>query len=130
MALKKPDGLIGMVLDHIGTYGKGEPVAPEEGSTGFSEAARCYMCIRLVLEVNTSSKAAAQWLDDILNAEDVELMVRWLKEASRTAALGKATEKARFLGVARRRGSYERTESQAHTLEQLKGVYKNKKATR
>ena len=71
-------------------------------------------------------------MDELLSADDVDLMVRWLKEASRTAVLGKATEKGRglFMGVARRRGSYERTESQQNTIDELRGVYKTKKAGR
>ena len=86
------------------------------------------MCIRLILEINASSEAAAAWLDAHLSAEEVEQMVRWLKEASRTPALGRAVERGRFLGVARRRGAYERTELQQNTIEQLKGIHNRKKA--
>ena len=72
---------------------------------------------------------AAEWLEDVIALEEVDSIVRWLKDASRTAALGRAVEKSRFLGVPRRRGTctYERTESQQNMLEQLRALQRAKK---
>ena len=58
-------------------------------------------------------------------------MVRWLKEASRTPALGKAAEKGRLFGLPKVRGpgakgGYERTTSQQWSLESLKSLQKSK----
>jgi len=136
LALDRPHGIIGFVLAFISS--PNATAAPAEGHTmgagggaALSEAARCYACIRLLLEVNASSEEAAKWLDGALSAEEVEAMVRWLKEASRTAALGRAVERARFLGVARRRpvSAFERTESQQLTLESLRGIHRRKART-
>ena len=56
MALQRPHGLIGIVLEHIGGAAVNSS-ADDSTSAIFSEAARCYLCIRMVLEIKTSSKA-------------------------------------------------------------------------
>ena len=61
-----------------------------------SDASRCYMVIRFVLELNQADGGAAGWIDArARRPEDVDAMVVWLKPASRTPALGKAAEKGR-----------------------------------
>ena len=65
-----------------------------------------------------------------LTGDDVDVMLRWLKEASRTPALGRALEKRSFLGVPRRRGGYERTEQMQTTLEQLRELQRTYRASR
>ena len=47
------------------------------------DASRCYMVIRLVLELNQADGGAAGWIDAELRPEDVDAMVAWLKAASR-----------------------------------------------
>ena len=94
----------------------------EEDRTPWTESTRCYLCITTLLEVHTMSTESGAWLEDSLGVDEVELMLRWLKDASRTAALGKQVEsRARLLGL-RRRGGWERTESQQTTLEQLRSL--------
>lgn len=56
----------------------------------------------------------------------METLVKWLKLASGTSLLGKAVEKARFLGV-RRKGSVERTSSQKIALETLQEMAADKR---
>ena len=84
------------------------------------------MCIRdsitAVLEINSSCRGASEWLDGALSAEDVDAMVKWLKEASKTAALGRSVEKARLFGASRKKAGFERTESQQLAIETLKGL--------
>jgi len=138
MVLKRPAGLIGLVLELVNASPPERGRAAEAGENGvreadggdrsregcaFSESARCYLCMRVLLSL-TEEPRIAQWLDDVLLAEELDIMVRWLRDASRTAALGRAVERGRFLGLARRRGGFERTESQQNTLEQLKGLQK------
>ena len=139
MTLKRPAGLIGLVLELVNASpperGRSAEASENgareadggdrmrEGAGAFNESARCYLCMRVLLNL-TEEPRIAQWLDDVLVAEEIDVMVRWLRDASRTAALGRAVEKARFLGLARRRGGFERTESQQNTLEQLKGLQK------
>ena len=100
-------------------------------SSCLSEAARCFLAICTLLDLNGSSKAAADCLERAASAEEVDAMVRWLKEASRSAALGRAVERARWMGVPRRRpfAAYERTESQQLVLESLRGMLRKKART-
>ena len=44
---------------------------------------------------SAAEAAVAQWLDEELTADEVDAMVKWLREASRTALLGKSVEKGR-----------------------------------
>ena len=88
---------------------------------------RCYLCIRLLLEVNAASPQASGWHDDSLTAGDVDAMMRWLKDASRTAALGQEKPAAR-LSFLRRRSGYERTESQQQILKSLGALKKRQGA--
>ena len=96
-----------------------------------SNASRCYMVIRLVLELNQADGGAAGWIDAELRPEDVDAMVVWLKAASRTPALGKAAEKGRLFGIPKVRaggkGAYERTTSQQWSLESLKALKEAKR---
>ena len=96
-----------------------------------SDASRCYMVIRLVLELNQADGGAAGWIDAELRPEDVDAMVVWLKAASRTPALGKAAEKGRLFGIPKVRaggkGAYERTTSQQWSLESLKALKEAKR---
>ena len=92
------------------------------GAAAFAPAARCYMCINAVLDINASCRGASEWLDGALSAEDVDAMVKWLKEASKTAALGRSVEKARLFGASRKKAGFERTESQQVAIESLKGL--------
>ena len=130
MALKRQEGgLIGLAIELMQATPPDAP-RPAEEATGaateraapWNESTRCYLCITTLLEVHASSAVAAAWLEDVLVGEEVDAMLRWLKEASRTAALGRAVERARLLGVVRRGGRYERTESQQTALEQLRGL--------
>ena len=75
-----------------------------------------------VLETNSSCRGASEWLDGALSAEDVDAMVKWLKEASKTAALGRSVEKARLFSASRKKVGFERTESQQLAIETLKGL--------
>ena len=94
----------------------------------WNESARCYLCIRLLLEVNAATPTLAVWSDDSLTAVQVDAMVRWLKDASRTAALGQEKPAARLLGVKLgRRSGYERTDAAAAMLKGLEDVRKNLK---
>ena len=98
-------------------------------SAGFSESSRCYLSIRTLLELWREHPHASQWLSDALDAEELEMMMGWLKAASKTAALGRAVEKApgvwNKVGLARRRSTtYERTEAQEDDLAHLKAICK------
>ena len=59
--------------------------------------------------------------EELAAADEVEAMLRWLKEASRSPALGRAVERARLLGI-RRGGRYERTEGGERKLGQLRAL--------
>ena len=141
MALRRPHGLIGLIsellktpptdlgsqkpIDTVGDAGGGE--SSRSAATPFTESMRCYLCIRLLLEVNAASPQASVWHDDSLTAGDVDAMMRWLKDASRTAALGQEKPAAR-LSFLRRRSGYERTESQQQILKSLGALKKRQGA--
>ena len=76
-----------------------------------------------------AERAVAQWIDDNLSAEEVDAMVRWLREASRTALLGRSVEKARktsLMGFSKK-NLFERTSSQKIALEALQDLQQEKK---
>jgi len=133
-ALKRPHGLLGLIADlshaNPATDRAADSADGERSGSGekapFSESARCFMCIRLLLELHAQAPHAAVWGDDSLCASDIDAMVRWLRDASRTAALGQERPAARLLGVVRRRGGYERTESQQQMLKALTALKKRR----
>mmetsp|Transcript_10578 Transcript_10578/g.31258 ORF Transcript_10578/g.31258 Transcript_10578/m.31258 type:complete len:242 (+) Transcript_10578:428-1153(+) len=138
-ALQRPHGLIGYVVDFIASpsalssAGSAEPPAAGAGAgapkqAGFSAAARCYLVIRLLLEVLGSSATAAAWLDAALSVAEVEAMAKWLKAASNSSMLGRSVGRARLLSFSRRR-PYERSTSQQGTLDDLKGFRNLKRKT-
>ena len=86
------------------------------------------MCLRVLLDLSAASTQIAQWLEDVLSAEEIETALKWLKEATRSPALGKVVERSRFLGVARRRAGYERTDEQQAALDQLKAIQRARKS--
>ena len=145
MAIERPHGLVSLVLELMETSTQdGNPNQIEEltpssisassGGTGsspvalgFNQASRCYMCVRAILELGAMSSEMNQWLEDVLLVEEIDAMGRWLKDISRTAALGRQVERSRFLGVARRRSTFERTEEQQTTIDQLRGLLRSKR---
>ena len=154
MAIRRPHGLLGLLLELIaatppekadeqlpsppppqsggggGGFGGGSGASGGSGSggSGFSDWARCYMCLRVLLDLSAASTQIAQWLEDVLSAEEIETALKWLKEATRSPALGKVVERSRFLGVARRRAGYERTDEQQAALDQLKAIQRARKS--
>jgi hypothetical protein len=128
-------GLVGIALELLQATppdGSGSAVAAAEDSGGTSaaaaapplwtECARVYLCITTLLDVHGSGERAGGWTEELLvGGDDVEAMLRWLKEASRSPALGRSVERARLLGI-RRGGRYERTEGGERSLEQLRAL--------
>lgn len=146
MALKAPHGLLGLLRELISANppdaaahraeleAERQAAAAAHGAQergGWSEAHRCFLCIRVLLELHASGGAVAGWLEDVLGAEVADVM-SWLKETSRTAALGRPAERARFLGVPRmsNKPRYERSDEQQAALDQLKALEKRGKSSK
>ena len=140
MALRIPHGLLALIKELVQTNppaeaaSRAEVEAEAEAANGgspprmrpFSEAARTFMCLRVLLELHASGGTVATWLEETLAVSDVAEFLNWLKETSRTAALGKPSSARGFLGVPRisTRPRYERSDEQQAALDQLKALEK------
>jgi len=140
MALRIPHGLLALIKELVQTNppaeaaSRAEVEAEAEAANGgspprmrpFSEAARTFLCLRVLLELHASGGTVATWLEETLAVSDVAEFLNWLKETSRTAALGKPSSARGFLGVPRisTRPRYERSDEQQAALDQLKALEK------
>ena len=140
MALRIPHGLLALIKELVQSNppaeaaSRAEVEAEAEAANGgspprmrpFSEAARTFLCLRVLLELHASGGTVATWLEETLAVSDVAEFLNWLKETSRTAALGKPSSARGFLGVPRisTRPRYERSDEQQAALDQLKALEK------
>mmetsp|Transcript_19646 Transcript_19646/g.59545 ORF Transcript_19646/g.59545 Transcript_19646/m.59545 type:complete len:1499 (+) Transcript_19646:3-4499(+) len=98
-----------------------------------SDASRCFLCLRLVLELQSSSEAAAAWLVSTLSLPEIDQLLRWLKGAGASQAIAPTSDGirgvgGRLLSFSRRRtvtiGAAERVGTQRGALDALRSLRK------
>lgn len=71
-----------------------------------NDSARCFLSVRILLELHNTSEPAAAWVESILGTAEVDQITRWIKLSFTGQALGPAldaTRDRRMLSFSRRR---------------------------
>jgi hypothetical protein len=70
-----------------------------------SDSSRCFLCLRLLLELHAASDLTASWVESVVGTAEVDQMTKWLKVTFTGQALGPAATGSdrRMLSFSRRR---------------------------